>query len=369
MANISSTPKDPEDYLTPEIVGNGTPKEWIDERLKGISGKHIYELCLFETYQQTKKYFKNNQTLEEYESVQHLYSIKSEIIRYALPNDIEWRQYVIKLHGNLIVKPLLNSDLYFRMMAFNLFLLDEREVGRFMDFQFVHAVLKPFPRKNTEESQSAKIKFLQQVNLWVIHLLDTQLSTRKKDVSDAVFHWIDNIIQSFTEEELVQFYDYEFSQARTFGMTEKVETALKPQYAGCNDETLRAYFSMLSTASTKDGMPLVSEKAIDYLLHVWFGVGQPVEFPEGEVVYVTIEEMAFFLKGFLYAFQIHKDPTRKSVTQKQLVNFLYQNLGEIFGNNEKETVYRRFSYFAGRGENPELDWKKQKHLKDLIASR
>lgn len=63
MSNSNKLPLDPEKYLTVEKIGIGTPDGFIDERLGSVSGKHTYELCLFETYQQTEKRFKENQAL------------------------------------------------------------------------------------------------------------------------------------------------------------------------------------------------------------------------------------------------------------------------------------------------------------------
>lgn len=364
---MSKKPIDPEDYLTKDKIGSGTPNEWLEERLGTLSGKHVYELCLFDIYQQTRKLFIQNKTHDDQKSIVHLYSVKSEIIRYALPRDIEWKKYVDTAHGNLIAKPILDSDFYYRMMAFKLFLLNTREVGRFTDFHFVNSVLKPFPKKNKTERSRAKLLFLQQVDFWVMHHLDTQMCEPRTAISTAVFDWVSDKIGSFTEEELVKFYEYEFSPRRKFGVAGVNESQLKHQYAGCDDETLRAYFNMLKNPATDDGKPFASDVTIEYLLHTWFGVGEPVEFPEGEHVYASIEEMAFFFKAFQDRFQIHKHPTKKKVTQKQIVNFLYQNLSDIFRDNSSETVYRKFTDFADKGYNPNLDWKKNESLKDIIG--
>ncbi|MDB4656024.1 hypothetical protein OAE48_04165 [Flavobacteriales bacterium] len=364
---MSTLPHDPEEYMTIEFIGIGTRDGLVEERIGETSGKHQYEVCLFETYQQTKKFFSNSTEVEKHKQLEHLYRIKSDILRYAVPRELAWKHYVNTTSGNLIIKPLLDSDLYFRMMAFNLFLLPAREVKRFMDFQFVHAVLKPYPSKSKDKRIESKIQFLRQVNLWVMHLLDNQLAVHREEVSNEVFSWVDAQISQFSEKELIQFHEYEFSSIRKYGISEDLMSPLKPQYAGCDDEILRAYFKMLSDASTIDKKPLVSETAIDYLLYSWFGVGKHIEFPMNEKVYVTIEEMAFFFKGFLDKFQIHTDQTRRAVTQKQIVDLLYQNLSEIFRDNSKDTVYRKFSAFSNKGQNPDLDWKKNDDLKALIG--
>jgi hypothetical protein len=203
----------------------------------------------------------------------------------------------------------------------------------------------------------------------VTRFLDTKMSPHRKEISDAVFSWVDKQISELSEDELIEFHEYKFSPPTKFGLAGKLAAPLKPQHAGCDEETLRAYFRMLLNTSTYEGKPFASEKTVNYLLHEWFGVGEAVEFPEGEHVHFSIEEFAFFFKGFLDRFQIHKDRNRSAVTQKQLVDFLFQNLEDVFEDKSKGTVYHKFSTLAKKGYNPNLDWKRNEHLKALIERK
>lgn len=362
---MSDKPTDPEEFLTEEVLGNRTPSDAVIQRLGPVSGKNQYEPCMIKTYRLTKKYLDNHPEIAENERLKHIYGLKAEILHYCIPHKLAWKELIDDGLGNLIVKPNYQNDIYYRYLAFNLFLIEPRIVSRFLDYQLVHAVLKPFNGKPSKITK-AKHVFLKQVDFMVIHMIDNNMAIHKAEVSDAISSWVRKEMDKFVEKELLAYHDYEFDPSYKFGLRNHISFKREPRYAGCSNDLAVEYFNLLSNKSNKK-YRFMSQPVIDYVLWNWFGIGDQPEMNDEDYVYLSITQLSFFIREFVSRFQIHPQKDRPKVSQKELIDLFEEDFPHLFENIEASTVYKKLNYYADKCEHSKLDWRNSKNLSSSIG--
>jgi len=362
---MKEKPIDPETFLTEETIGWRTPNPTIEKRIGEVSGKHNFELCMIETYRQTKKFFLNQPEIDESEKQKHLYNIKTEILHYCIPSKIDWKKYLNgDEQGYLIVKPNSKSDIYYRFLAYNLFLLEPWQCSRFLDFHLVHCVMNP-SREKVNSRVKLKIDFIQYLDYHVTYQICETMALKRDDIVNELIAWNRKQMDLFTEEELTKFYEYKFDPQTGQNINRMASGQTQAKYAGCDETLLKKYFGLLLNSQFDDGTPFMPENSINFLLWNWFGIGNPQN--ESELfVYVTLEQLVYFFREFLHNFQIHKSPDRKKITQKELINLAYRFLPGVFGENSTSTVYKKFTDLAEKGSHPSLDWRNNEELVQAI---
>jgi hypothetical protein len=372
LLSMKEKPVDPETFITEESISWQTPNPAIEKRLDEYSGKHNFEVCLLQTYLLTETFFLKYPEIDEPVKQKHLYSIKEQILHYCIPSKIDWKKLLGRhADGHLIVKPNSKSDIYYKFLAYNLFLIEKRMVSRFLDFQLVQCVLKPFEGKPAQ-LREVKFEFFKRIDFLVLHMIDNNMGFHQKDISDEVCYWVRSHMDKFTEKDLIEYYEYEFDPNHKFGLNLNQINRQKPQYAGCDKVLLKAYFQLLSKPSSKKPKLFIPKNVVDYLLNRWFDVGNETEPPKDSFA-ISLEQMVFFFREFVVHFQVSSRKDVKSVNQKQLINFLYQDVPDLFGILESNTVYRKFKTYADDGYHEGLDWKQSKVLvsmrKEILAGQ
>lgn len=362
---MSDKPTDPESYLTEKTLGRRTPSEAIDQRLGPVSGKHQYESCLIQTHRLTKKYLDGHPDVPENERLKHIYGLKAEILHYCIPHKLDWRNLMDDGLANLVVKPNHQNDIYYRYLAFNLFLTEPRLVSRFLDYQLVHAVLKPFTGKPSQITKAKQV-FLKEVDFMVTHMIDNNMAIHQSTVSDGICAWVRKEMDKFEDHELIEYHDYEFDPNYKFGLQNHVGIQREPYYAGCSDELATEYFNLLSNNSDKN-TPFMSQPVIDYMLWNWFGIGDQPEMTDEDFTFINTTQLSFFIREFITRFQIHRLKDRPSVSQKELIHLFEEDFSHLFVNVEASTVYKKLNYYANKGEHPKLHWRNSKKLKSAIG--
>lgn len=361
---MRNKPTDPESYLTEELLSSRSPSDTVEQRLGSVSGKHQYESCMIKTYRLTKKYLDNRIVIPESERLKHLYALKAEILHYCIPHKLNWKDLINDGLGNLIVKPNYKNDIYYRYLAFNLFLIEPRQVSRYLDFHLVHAVLKPFHSKSSS-ILTVKQLFLKQVDFTVMHMIDNNMAIRQTEVSDAIYDWVRKEMDKFTADELLEYHDYAFDPSYKFGLQYNHDADVKPLYAGCSDELVVEYFNLL-TNNSDNGYPFMTKAVVRYLVCRWFGIGEDADPPQ-DIIHINTSQMVFFVREFFNHFQIHPQKEKRSLTQKEFFQMLEKDLPFLFVNVEASTLYKKINHYAKQGEHPKLDWRNSKKLSSSIG--
>lgn len=363
---MKQKPIDPETFITEETIGWQTPSPTIEKRIDEAAGKHTFELCMLHTYRLTKKFLLNQPEIDESEKQKHLYAIKAEILHYCIPSNIDWKKYLNgDEHGYLILKPNSKSDIYYRFLAYNLFLLEPWKCSRFLDFHLVHCVLNP-SREKTNSLVKLKVDFLQHLDYQVTYQISDTMALRRDAIFNELISWNRKQMDLFTMEELTKYYEYKFDPKTGRNIHRIASTQSQAKYAGCDETLLIKYFELLLNPKHKGGSPFMPKNSIEFLLCNWFGVGNPQN--ESELfVNITLEQLVYFLREFVHNFQIHKSPDRKKISQKELINLAYKFLPGVFGENSATTVYKRFTDFSEAGYTPSLDWRKNEELRKAIG--
>lgn len=351
--------KDPESYFTTDKIGYMPKITGVDERLGSKVGFHEYELCLLRTYWNTEKYFKQNPTIDEVDAVNHLYSLKTDILRYCLPHGLDWKSLMVNKSGYLIVQPGYRFALYFRLMANNLFILDETLVSRFLDFHLVNAVLK-FKQSRTNAPKlidDALISFLQEIDYFVIHSLQHEMPCSRAEIILRTTEWVRQRMDHLSEKLLVKYHEYEFnseSGSERHPYEQINQTVLQ---TGCPNHLVNTYFSLLKAPNPeiKGIIPFVSEDKVKYIVKKWFCIGDETISDYNPIVTLTRPQLLFFL----YQFKTYFCKSRKkgTVENENMIRLAFDEFPELFEGITFKSQLDNFKRDASNGKHRSLDFR------------
>ena len=329
---MSKLKQDPELFLTPDKISYIPKIGGVDERLKEKVGFHRFELCLLRTYWMTEKYFNNQNTIDRVEMTNHLFGLKAGIMRYCMPYGLDWKELMRKKEGYLVVLPNHKSSMFYRLMADNLFILDETLVSRFLDYHLVNTVLKFKGSKepSAKEIDKTLIRFIQEIDYQVLFALENAMPLKRDGVIHEVKEWVRNQMNQFTEAQLVQYHPYEFDP-ETNSEDKPFETTSQAKFlTSCPPAILKDYFLLLTNKNpeARGNVPFVNQEKVNYILNEWFGIGDKT--PDGDYSTVTIDRGQ--LLHFLYKFKLHFCQSRKSGMMKSedLIRFALKEFGDLF---------------------------------------
>jgi hypothetical protein len=346
---MSKLKQDPESFLTPDKISYMPKIGGVNERLKGKVGFHQFELCLLRTYWMTERYFNNN-TIDRVDMINHLFSLKAGIIRYCMPHGLDWKELMSRSQVYLVVVPDYTSSMFYRLMADNLFILDETTVSRFLDYHLVNTVLKfkDSKERSAKEIDKTLIRFIQEIDYHVMFALENAMPLKRDGVIHEVKEWVRNQMNQFTEAELVEYHAYEFDPETNNDYKPFESVSQAHLLTSCSPAVLKDYFLLLTNKNPEatGNVPFVSTEKVNYILNEWFGIGDKT--PERDDSTVTIDRPQ--LLYFLYNFKLHFCMSRKSgmVKSEDLIRLALTEFDELFLGVEMSNQVQNFKRDATR---------------------
>jgi hypothetical protein len=346
---MSKLKKDPETYFTPDKISYMSKIGGINERLKGKVGFHQFELCLLRTYWMTERYFNNN-TIDRVDMINHLFSLKASIMRYCMPHGMDWKTLMKEKRGYLIVLPDYKSSMFYRLMAENLFILDQTLVSRFLDFHLVNTVLK---FKHSKEHapkiiDEALIRFIQEVDYQVMFMLENGMPSKRDGVIREVREWVSKQMNQFEEVQLVEYHAYKFDPETNNDYKPFESVSQAHLLTSCPPAVLKDYFLLLTNKNPEasGNVPFVSAEKVNYILNEWFGIGNKT--PDGDDSTVTIDRAQ--LLYFLYNFKLYFCQSRKlgMVKSEDLIRLALTEFDELFLSVDMSNQVQNFKRDATR---------------------
>lgn len=347
---MSKLIKDPESYFTDDRVLYMPKLDSVEERLKGKTGKHDYELCLLQTYWQTEKYFKLLSEADKVAVVNHLFSLKADIMRYCMPHYLDWKALMKDKRSYLVVTPDHKSSMFYRLMANNLLIIDETLVSRFLDFHLVNTILKHKLSKEYSPNviEEALIRFIQEIDYMVVFSLEHNMPFVRTTVIEEIKAWVRKQMDNLGERLLVHYHAYEFD-SETTGEYKPYETISHAHLkVSCPPTVVKDYFQLLTNNNpeAKGNVPFVSNQKVNYILNQWFGIGE--ENTDEQDPTVTIERAQ--LLYFLYNFKLHfcKSRNRGMVKSEDLIRLALKEFDDLFLGVELSNQVQNFKRDANQ---------------------
>lgn len=353
--------QDPSEYFNESLPDHFKRMPGVEGRLDVVTGRHKYEICLYATYNETKRFLKSHSRATYHSCQRHIYDLKANVLRYCLSVKIDPEEYLLKPEGFIIVKPDVESALYFEMLSNQLFITQPEDVKWFLDFHFYNATNKA--TKSVE-----RWPFIKQIQHHVLFRLTNNLPWLNGHVIAEVRGWVNDYLSNLNEKQMASFYGFKFRPKDIFGGHPEIDLIQKLKPHGSDEITIRKYFHLLLNAHPcgQGKVSFVTRPKLDQILKEWFRIGEDSYSPEA-LYSITRNQLLYFV----HQFHIHccYDKGRDTLNLKDLLRLCQVSFPSLFEDSKNENLYKNLNRRARQGHHENLDWRNDKYLKSHIESK